>query len=678
MKKILIALMVIMVSMVFTPNSVFADTVSINLLPPNMVDSITVHGVTITHVGNVYTINGTSTASTYIGLNESELYGSTPISISHSMDGQIDGFDENSDYTLSVNYISGEVSGLGSYVTFVHNDTQSDIDIQDDISVTVFVDTPSLASIVLLVSNGKTYDNYTFNVMLEKGSVSTSYVDYIEPDDVPVVNLLTYPSTWSLGSTVSCGDFNSSQATLDVIVPEMIDGHSTSIPVRIEGTLESMQALAFTKIKINGYEYALGSISNTTDFNEIDIPIASLTLDKANSRYVLDLQDLTWNGCASGTTSQAPSGDIYIGITGDMVAPVINGYVGALVSSQSDPITVEYITSLLTAYDDVNGDLTSSITITSDGYTSNNDTVGEWPIVYSVQDAAGNVTSITVTVVVVDVESPIITLVGPNVYTLEFGLESTEHWDLSYPTVTITDNVDSNLEAVITSTFNYQELGASTVTYNVTDSNGNVAIPVIVTVNVVDTTAPVVTVTGDSDITVEFGENYTELGATSSETGTVTLSGSVNVGVLGDYVITYTSSDAAGNVGSTTRTVHVVDTTAPVITIGVGSQLSYTVGTALTYTDIIDSITVHDDYDGDITSNIDIISDNYSGNENVNGDYEIRISITDSSGNVSTDIITISVEDNTPPVFSVSSVFMTLEEANAMTLAELYVYFGIE
>ena len=82
-----------------------------------------------------------------------------------------------------------------------------------------------------------------------------------------------------------------------------------------------------------------------------------------------------------------------------------------------------------------------------------------------------------------------------------------------------------------------------------------------------DTVSPVVTVTGDNPATVELGATYSDAGATSDGGETVVSSGTVDTSTVGSYTITYTASDAAGNVGTATRTVNVVDTTAPVITI---------------------------------------------------------------------------------------------------------------
>ena len=64
-------------------------------------------------------------------------------------------------------------------------------------------------------------------------------------------------------------------------------------------------------------------------------------------------------------------------------------------------------------------------------------------------------------------------------------------------------------------------VGTYTITYTATDPSGNAATATR-TVNVVDTTAPVVTVIGDTTITLELGGTYTELGATATDaSGTV-------------------------------------------------------------------------------------------------------------------------------------------------------------
>ena len=88
-----------------------------------------------------------------------------------------------------------------------------------------------------------------------------------------------------------------------------------------------------------------------------------------------------------------------------------------------------------------------------------------------------------------------------------------------------------------------------------------------------DTEAPVVTAE-EAKVTVPFGGTYTDAGATVSDnvdTGlTATASGTVDVNLAGDYTITYSATDAAGNTGTATTTVTVSE---EIITITVVSPL---------------------------------------------------------------------------------------------------------
>ncbi len=78
-----------------------------------------------------------------------------------------------------------------------------------------------------------------------------------------------------------------------------------------------------------------------------------------------------------------------------------------------------------------------------------------------------------------------------------------------------------------------------------------------------DITDPVVTLNGNSDMTVSLQGTYTDPGATAQDNkdGAIspTITGSVNTNLKGVYEITYTATDAAGNSASATRKVTVVN-----------------------------------------------------------------------------------------------------------------------
>ena len=80
----------------------------------------------------------------------------------------------------------------------------------------------------------------------------------------------------------------------------------------------------------------------------------------------------------------------------------------------------------------------------------------------------------------------------------------------------------------------------------------------------VDTTAPIITLTGSNPQTINLGSAYTELGATTDDGSAVVIdSSAVNTAVAGSYSVTYDSTDAAGNVATqVVRTVNVVDTSS--------------------------------------------------------------------------------------------------------------------
>lgn len=91
-------------------------------------------------------------------------------------------------------------------------------------------------------------------------------------------------------------------------------------------------------------------------------------------------------------------------------------------------------------------------------------------------------------------------------------------------------------------------------------------------INVVDTTLPIITLTGPSIVTLERGDTYTDHGATATE-GTVTnnIATAINDGTknftVGTYYIRYEATDTTGNAGTKDRAINVVDTTPPVFTV---------------------------------------------------------------------------------------------------------------
>lgn len=171
-------------------------------------------------------------------------------------------------------------------------------------------------------------------------------------------------------------------------------------------------------------------------------------------------------------------------------------------------------------------------------------------------------------------------------------------------------------------------IGLQTITYSILDSEGLVIDSIYREVNIIDNLAPIVTLIGDEIVTVNYLDDYTELGISYtdnlSEDLDYVISGSVDTSVLGEYILEYTVTDSYGNVSSVvTRTVNVVDTVDPLVelvssldTIFVGDEYKeYSVYTSDNHTG---------DLDIEIISNVDV---------STAGEYIVEYIVTDESGN---------------------------------------------
>jgi len=138
-----------------------------------------------------------------------------------------------------------------------------------------------------------------------------------------------------------------------------------------------------------------------------------------------------------------------------------------------------------------------------------------------------------------------------------------------------------------TYTITFKANTESDVVLNYTDKAGNPGEAITLNVSNIDKTAPVISVDGlDADkntIKVELGDTtFVVPSATATDnvdtTVTVTNSGTVDVNTVGEYKITYTATDVAGNTAERVVTVKVQDTTAPTVTFTVTSEGTITNG----------------------------------------------------------------------------------------------------
>jgi len=265
----------------------------------------------------------------------------------------------------------------------------------------------------------------------------------------------------------------------------------------------------------------------------------------------------------------------------------------------------------------------------------NTNTVGSYKISYSATDSEGNSATVFRNVSIIDTKNPVITLNGSNRVVLERSLNSyTESGATSDGGETVTITIRDSNDNVVNSIDNTIN-GEYIVTYSSEDEVGNIGYAYR-RVTVRDTTGPIITLNGYQTIEIPLGGVYNEEGATSDGGETVTIAGTVNTNTLGNYNITYSSTDTYGNSTSETRTIKIIDITPPVVSLVGNATVKVTVGTAYSEQGAV----------SDGGENVII-----SGNVDVDtiGDYVITYSATDASGNIGTNRRTVQVVDDIPP-----------------------------
>ena len=207
------------------------------------------------------------------------------------------------------------------------------------------------------------------------------------------------------------------------------------------------------------------------------------------------------------------------------------------------------------ANDDVDGNITHNIQMSSNVNTS---IVGTYTVTYSVADTAGNTTSATRTINVVDIIGPVIELQGDNPYSMYLNGTYSE------PGYTTTDNIDGEIDVnnvTTTDNIDASTVGTYTITYTATDSAGNEG-TAIRTVNIVlDTVGPVIELQGDNPYSMYLNGTYSEPGYTTTDNIdgeiVVTTTNNIDASTLGTYQVTYSGTDGAGNNTEVIRTVNV-------------------------------------------------------------------------------------------------------------------------
>ena len=202
-----------------------------------------------------------------------------------------------------------------------------------------------------------------------------------------------------------------------------------------------------------------------------------------------------------------------------------------------------------------------------------------------------------------------------------------------------------------------------------------------------DVTKPDIVIIGDSEITITVGSKYEDQGAKANDnvdgdiTSKIKVTGNVDTSKEGNYVLTYSVSDKAGNKDSKSRKIFVISettttkvsevattiatttkkqttrattkvttkkiTTPPTITLKGDKTITIYIGS--NYND--PGYSAKDSLGKDITSKVKVTS---NINTSIAGVYYVTYSVTDNYGNSSSATRTISVKASTVPLTGLS------------------------
>ena len=291
--------------------------------------------------------------------------------------------------------------------------------------------------------------------------------------------------------------------------------------------------------------------------------------------------------------------------------------------------------------------------------------VGTTVQTYEITDATGTYTC-TFNVTIVDNEFPVITNCPSNI-SVSTDLGKCDAI-VSWQEPVASDNCPA---VVFTSTFSPGDIfpqGTTTVTYTATDASGNATLcsfDVIVT----DNEAPVIDVC-PADLALDTDLGFctaTNPGLTSPivtencAMGTIVNDAPATF-PLGNTVVTWTVTDAVGNISTCTQNVFVTDNELPIaICQALTIQLDATGNAIITAANIDNG---SNDACGIASTTIDVSTFDCT----MIGANTVTLTVTDNNGNVATCTSTVTVEDNVAPIAICQPITVQLDATGNVTI----------
>jgi len=572
--------------------------------------------------------------------------------------------------------VSVPVITVGGAPSFELGSTPSEADFLDHAQITITDNSGEIIVPVIDMSGVNWNEEGTYIVTVtatdSAGNTTTVEVPITITADAtaPIITVGGAPS-FELGSTPSEADFlDQAQITItdnsgEVIVP-VIDlsgvnwmqegtytatvtatdsaGNTTTVEIPVIITPD----VSVPVITVGGTPtFELGSTPTEADF----LDQAQITITDNSGEIivpVIDMSGVNWNEegtyivtvTATDSAGNTTTIEVPITITPDVTAPVITGN-ATLTYPAGSIVTPTQI--LADANITVSDNSITPIIPTVDLSGVDFNTPGTYTITVRAQDANGNeATPFEITVTIApgnDTTPPVIT--GDTSVSFYINRPVTPEQFIEAAHIVVTD--DSGLPIVPNvdlSGVNFGATGSYPVTVTATDASGNAATPFVVNVTIqpapqlsIVIPNPNITYEVFTELTVpkvvSDGQMYVQYNSDLEMTSEVDLS-AVDVTTLGSYPVVVTADDSYGNHAEATATIHIVDTTAPVI--DALPRIEFALGSTLTPQEFLQSalVLVTDNYDQNLVPVVDISGIDFD----TPGRYMVTVNATDSSGNM--------------------------------------------
>lgn len=512
------------------------------------------------------------------------------------------------DYDLLGDNIFVVVEGMDVYVDEVP--FQEQCSHQDDVVVCTFVTSSDEERIHIQIAGDYMslyYSYYQFDYFqLEEGGMATEYEPYVPP----------YVDSGS-PSFDGVGAFVTSYDSI-VSIEDIISSHIVAYD-EVDGDVSDQ--ILIVSNQYTGNEQIVGE-------------------------YLVELE-------VSDTSGNRATFDLYV-IVKDEIAPVIVGPEEIHVNVDQEWSLEDILSNNLSYSDEY--DETVQRVVTLDEYSTFESVIGMYTVVIEVEDQFGNQATHHLTIYVEDQTTPMLN--GSSI--VDIDVDSPKFLDEIVGELDVSDNYDSTVEIEIIQdeySGNETQIGTYFADVKLMDSSYN-ELFVTLTIVVSDNASPVFE--GPVDVTISYTEflsieeikqmfvivdNYEELSI--GDIVVIVNQYESNYSVPGLYLVELEIQDSSGNIATHIIEIQVIDDVAPILYI---DQHIVVVESGSTFgmEDMLKLLRLVDDFEEE-EYQIDILQDEYKGNETVPGNYIYKVQLTDKEGNkaIREFNITVQQEDET-------------------------------